>query len=150
MGASRVAREPEPWKYLRAACSSTPNPWTHLWLRVLTAFVSHLTDVKTLYATTGVYTFSSKAPSREAVSTTPLLPVTCMNTMLQHSRMLGLTFPGIILDPGSTAGSVTSPSPAWGPELSIIRSLHTLIRLLERLGSAFLKWRKSVGNWSFL
>src|SRR4030042_787824 len=92
------------------SCSSvsTPSPS----MTSLTASGSPLTDVKTLSATTGVYTFSSKAPSREAVSTTPLLPVTCMNTMLQHSRMLGLTFPGIMLDPGSTAGRVTSPRPA--------------------------------------
>ena len=46
------------------------------------------------------------------------LPITCVHTIVNASHCVGFTFPGIIDDPGSFAGSIISPIPDLGPEPS--------------------------------
>ena len=48
--------------------------------------------------------------------------------MVRASGWVGLTFPGIIDDPGSLLGIVISPIPDLGPEQSIRISLPILNR----------------------
>ena len=43
------------------------------------------------------------------------LPATCAHTMVSDSAITGFTLPGIMDEPGCTAGSSSSPSPARGP-----------------------------------
>ena len=43
--------------------------------------------------------------------------------MFMHSKTDGFTFPGIMLEPGSTSGNRISFNPVLGPELKIIKSL---------------------------
>ncbi len=52
-----------------------------------------------------------------------LLPKTWTQTWVSASHWVGLTFPGMIDDPGCTAGSLISARPARGPMLSSRRSL---------------------------
>ena len=49
--------------------------------------------------------------------------------MQTASGMTGLTFPGMMLEPGCRAGSSISPRPASGPEFIQRRSLPIFIRL---------------------
>ena len=51
-------------------------------------------------------------------------PITCAETMATDSAITGLTFPGIIEDPGWTSGSLISPMPARGPDPSHRKSLE--------------------------
>src|SRR3989344_9683835 len=48
--------------------------------------------------------------------------------MFSISAILGFTFPGIILEPGSTAGSLISLKPVFGPELNNLRSFAILFK----------------------
>ena len=50
--------------------------------------------------------------------------------------MTGLTLPGMIEDPGCSAGRLISASPARGPEASRIRSLEIFAILIAQLLSA--------------
>lgn len=45
-----------------------------------------------------------------------LLPMTCAATIVKASHWVGFTFPGMMLDPGSFSGKLSSPSPQRGPE----------------------------------
>ena len=53
-------------------------------------------------------------------------PITWKHTWFTISGTDGLTLPGMIDDPGCTAGSAISAMPARGPMLSSRRSLATL------------------------
>lgn len=46
------------------------------------------------------------------------LPKTWTQTMVRASHWVGLTFPGMMLLPGSFSGRFSSPSPQRGPEAS--------------------------------
>ncbi len=52
------------------------------------------------------------------------------------SDWVGLTFPGIILDPGSLAGKDSSPIPHRGPEPSHLMSFAIFINETARVFSA--------------
>ena len=67
---------------------------------------------------TGLDTFSSRLPRLPATATAVSLPMTWMHTMIMASHCVGLTFPGMIDEPGSFGGSTSSPSPLRGPEPS--------------------------------
>ncbi len=54
------------------------------------------------------------------------LPSTCAQTIATDSAMTGFTLPGMIDEPGWTAGSSISPMPARGPEPSQRMSLAIL------------------------
>src|SRR5258708_2968358 len=67
---------------------------------------------------TGLKTFSSKFPCEPANQIAVSLPITCTATMVIASHCVGFTLPGMIEDPGSFSGSVSSPNPQRGPEAS--------------------------------
>src|SRR5207237_1264171 len=54
------------------------------------------------------------------------LPKTCTQTIVNASDCVGFTLPGIIEDPGSFSGRVSSPRPQRGPEASQRMSLAIL------------------------
>ena len=55
------------------------------------------------------------------------LPITCAATIAMASGITGLTLPGMIDEPGCSAGSSISPRPASGPEFIQRRSLAIFI-----------------------
>ena len=77
----------------------------------------------TLRAITGSMTFKSKLPCVFATVTVTALPITWEQTMMSCSHMTGFTLPGMMDDPGCTAGSDSSPSPQRGPDDSQRMSL---------------------------
>ena len=54
------------------------------------------------------------------------LPITCKQSIVMASHCVGLTFPGIIDDPGSFSGSWISPNPDLGPDPKSLMSLAIL------------------------
>ena len=64
----------------------------------------------------GRIAFSSKLPCDPAIATAVSFPITCMQTIIIASSCVGFTFPGIIEDPGSFAGRLSSCKPARGPD----------------------------------
>ena len=60
---------------------------------------------------TGMNTFSSKLPCDAAMDTATSLPMTCTATMVSASHCVGLTLPGMMEEPGSLAGMISSPMP---------------------------------------
>lgn len=61
------------------------------------------------------HTLRSSSPSAARV-TVASLPITRKETCIIISGITGLTLPGMIDEPGCTAGRVTSASPARGPD----------------------------------
>ena len=72
---------------------------------------------------TGRIVFSSRFPCEAAKPTTASLPSTCAHTISMASHCVGFTLPGMIDEPGSFSGRISSPSPARGPEPSQRMSL---------------------------
>ncbi len=64
------------------------------------------------------------------------LPSTCAAAIATDSAITGLTLPGMIDEPGCTAGSSISPIPARGPEPSQRISLAIFSRLTAIVFSA--------------
>ena len=85
---------------------------------------------------TGIMTFSSSWPASAASATVWSLPITCQQTWFTISAMLGFTLPGMMLEPGCTAGSTTSAKPVRGPEARSLRSLAILFRSTANARSA--------------
>ena len=56
------------------------------------------------------------------------LPITFTHTIVTASDWVGLTFPGIIEEPGSFAGKINSPYPALGPEPKNLISFAIFIK----------------------
>ena len=75
---------------------------------------------------TGIITLSSSWPASQAIATVVSQPTTWKHTWLTISGTDGFTLPGMIDDPGCTAGSEISDIPARGPMLSNRRSLAIL------------------------
>mmetsp|Transcript_15712 Transcript_15712/g.39981 ORF Transcript_15712/g.39981 Transcript_15712/m.39981 type:complete len:216 (-) Transcript_15712:1010-1657(-) len=72
----------------------------------------------------GLATLSSKVdPAAWPMATAASLPTTREQTIRAASHWVGLTFPGMMLDPGSLAGRFSSARPARGPEPSSLMSL---------------------------
>ena len=61
--------------------------------------------------------------------------MTWMQTMIIASLWVGLTFPGMIDEPGSLAGRTSSPRPLRGPEPSQRRSSAILVSETARVRS---------------
>src|SRR3990167_6034203 len=76
---------------------------------------------------TGLKTFNSKLPWEPAKVMAVSFPITCTHTMVIASHCVGLTFPGIIDEPGSFAGNINSPKPQRGPEPNQRTSLAIFI-----------------------
>ena len=85
---------------------------------------------------TGLYTLSSRWPLAPAMVTVTWLPMTCAHTMVRASHWVGLTLPGMIDEPGSFSGSLSSPKPQRGPEPSRRMSLAIFVRLAASTLSA--------------
>ena len=76
---------------------------------------------------TGLKTLSSKLPCEPAKPMAASLPMTCTATIVMASACVGFTLPGMIDEPGSFSGSVSSPRPQRGPEASQRMSLAIFI-----------------------
>ncbi len=80
-------------------------------------------ECSTLLTMIGRIVFSSKLPWEPAIATALSFPITWIETMIAASSWVGFTFPGIIEEPGSLAGRLSSWIPARGPEPSQRTSL---------------------------
>src|SRR6202171_11182 len=98
------------------------------------------------YASTGLYTFSSKCPWLPATVTVVWLPNTWQQTMVSASHWVGLTLPGMIDEPGSFSGSESSPRPERGPEPNRRISLAILNRLAATVLMA--PWENTMASWA--
>src|SRR5919199_312566 len=78
---------------------------------------------------TGLKTFNSKLPCEPAKPMAASLPTTCTATIVIASDCVGFTLPGMIDEPGSFSGRMSSPSPLRGPDASTRMSFATFIRL---------------------
>src|SRR5712675_444107 len=67
---------------------------------------------------TGRMALSSKLPCEPANAMAPSSDRTWMQTMTMASHWVGLTLPGMIEDPGSLEGRISSPIPHRGPDAS--------------------------------
>ena len=76
----------------------------------------------------GRIALSSKLPWLPATATALSSPMTWMQIITIASHWVGLTFPGMIEEPGSFAGRTSSASPQRGPEASQRMSLAIFIR----------------------
>ena len=81
------------------------------------------------HAITGIITLSSSCPASAAAQTVVSQPITWKQTWFTISGIDGFTLPGMIDEPGCTAGSAISAMPARGPMLSSRRSLATFAEL---------------------
>ena len=86
-------------------------------------------DISTLYAITGLNTFSWNWPWVPETDTATSFPITWAQAIVIASHWVGLTLPGIIELPGSLAGKTISPMPVRGPLASIRMLLAMCIRL---------------------
>ncbi len=107
----------------RMRSSFTVNPSTARDARVYDAEPRSVTLSITLCAISGSMTLSSKLPFELATVTARSLPITWAATIITASQMTGLILPGMMDEPGWSAGRVISPRPAMGPEFSHLRSL---------------------------
>ena len=82
--------------------------------------------------TMGRIVLSSKLPCAPAKATALSSAMTWMQTMIMASHCVGLTFPGMIDEPGSFSGRTSSPRPQRGPEASQRMSLAIFIRTTAR------------------
>ena len=85
---------------------------------------------------TGIITLSSSWPACVASSTARSLPMTWKHTMFSISAIEGLTFPGMIDDPGCTGGRRISSRPVFGPDAIRRRSLAMRVRVAASVRSA--------------
>ncbi|CRZ47809.1 Uncharacterised protein [Vibrio cholerae] len=91
------------------------------------AFVNNSIDSSRLCAITGSITLSWKLPDWPATVMVVSLPITCAATIVTASGITGLTFPGMIEEPGCKPCSSISPNPAKGPEFIQRKSLAIFI-----------------------
>ncbi len=85
-------------------------------------------DWSRLWAMTGSITFSSKLPCWFAIVMATSFPVTWAQTIIIISHITGFTLPGMMLEPGWSAGRDISPSPAIGPLFIQRRSLAIFMK----------------------
>src|SRR3954451_10739442 len=98
-------------------CSTLASiPTTHLSAKVRDTDASNRIDSSRLRAMTGSMTLSSRLPAAPPNATAASLPTTCATTWHTASAITGLTFPGMIDDPGCRSGRWISPRPARGPD----------------------------------
>ena len=77
---------------------------------------SSCTDSRIANAATGIITLSSSSePAAPQNAIVASLPITRAATMVTDSLMTGFTLPGMIDEPGCTAGIAISAMPARGP-----------------------------------
>src|SRR5450759_3687517 len=81
----------------------------------------------------GIITFRSSWPPATARALAASKPMIWKQSMFRHSASDGLTFPGMMEEPGWTAGRRISSRPVEGPEAMSRRSL--VIRVVSRAKS---------------
>ena len=75
-------------------------------------------------------------PCEPAKPTVASLPNTCVATMVMASHWVGLTLPGMMDEPGSFSGMISSPMPLRGPEAYQRTSFAIFMRASARTRSA--------------
>src|SRR5258708_6285397 len=75
-------------------------------------------ECRKLLMMTGRIAFSSKLPWLPASATAVSSPITWIAIITIASHWVGFTLPGMIDDPGSFCGSLSSPRPQRGPDAS--------------------------------
>ena len=93
-------------------------------------------DSRTFHAMTGLKTLSWKLPCEPAKPTVASLPNTWVATMVMASHWVGLTLPGMMDEPGSFSGMISSPMPLRGPEAYQRTSFAIFMRASARTRSA--------------
>ena len=98
-------------------------------------------------------TLSSKLPWLAAKPTAASFPITCTATIVTASHWVGLTFPGMMEEPGSFSGMRISPRPSRGPEASQRTSLAIFI--MSAAKALMAPWAKTnssllVSAWNLL
>ncbi len=91
----------------------------------------------------GIITFNSNCPACPAIITVRSLPITWNMAIFNISARTGLTFPGMIDEPGWTTGNLISASPVLGPDESRRMSLAIRVRSCASVRNAPLKWTGS-------
>ncbi len=81
-----------------------------------------------MWINTGLKTFNSKLPCEAAMPTATSFAMTCTHTIVIASDCVGFTLPGMMDEPGSFSGMVSSPSPHRGPLASQRMSLAIFMR----------------------
>ena len=111
-------------------------------------------DWTMLWAISGLNTFSSKCPCDPAMVIPLWFPITFVQTIVIASHWVGFIFPGIIDDPASFSGSLSSEYPALGPDprnlisLAIfIKQTETVFKVPEKLTIA--SWAARAANLFF-
>ena len=94
--------------------------------RTRTAFARIVAEKQIAKLMPGIMTLSSSCPACAPQATAVSLPMTWKQTWLTISGIAGLTLPGMIDEPGCTAGIEISPNPVRGPETSSRMSLQML------------------------
>ena len=89
---------------------------------------------------------SWKLPCEAAKPMAVSLPMTCTATIVTASHCVGLTLPGMIDEPGSLAGMMSSPMPQRGPDASQRTSFAIFMRSAASALSA--PWANTI--WSLL
>src|SRR3989338_3979410 len=84
------------------------------------------------YADNGIITFSSSSPACAHIVIVVSFPITWKPTISSISAIDGLTFPGIIEEPGWIGGKTISLKPVAGPEFNSLKSLANFIKLTAR------------------
>ena len=93
--------------------------------------------------------FSSKLPSAPPMVTATSDAMTWMATISMASAWVGLTLPGMMDDPGSFDGKISSPMPVRGPDPSQRRSLAILNRVTAAAFSPpCARTRRSMVAWA--
>ncbi|MNU84990.1 hypothetical protein D3C71_747210 [compost metagenome] len=101
---------------------------------------SSRTLCRKLWAIIGLNTLSSKLPLAPPMLMATSLPITWAHSMVSASLWVGLTLPGMMEEPGSFSGMLSSPSPLRGPLASQRTSLAIFIRLAARVLRAPWAW----------
>ncbi|MDT4827517.1 hypothetical protein FQZ97_608660 [compost metagenome] len=119
---------------MRSRFGSMPTAQWSLKLTMPSA--SRRTLCRKLCATIGRNTFSSKLPEAPPMLMATSFPNTCAASIVTASLWVGLTLPGMIDEPGSFSGMLSSPMPLRGPLASQRTSLAILFMLAASVLSA--------------
>src|ERR1700736_6360819 len=110
-------------------CSFAVTPTMQRDTRIRQASVRWVSDWNKQCAMMGSNALSCSCPASAAILIVTSLPTTSNATWLTTSGMTGLTLPGMMLEPGCTAGRLISLNPDRGPEDNSRRSLQILDNL---------------------
>ena len=123
---------------MRSRLGSMPTAqWS---LKLTRPSANRRTLCRKLWAIMGRNTFSSKLPDAPPKLIATSLPNTWHASMVTASLCVGLTLPGMMDEPGSFSGMLSSPMPLRGPLASQRTSLAIFIMLAASVLSAPCAW----------